>query len=209
MIGATVLLVVAALAFFWVKFYKDSYDLLPINTKKEVLPEQRDPAYADWYEFTAPADEFKVSLPLLPQQATQQVSDPTTKEERNYDIYAAQKADGTIFMISRIAFPNKPKEVSTEDLMKDVMNDMATANPKNKLLDVKKGEFDGAPANDFTIENDVTTIYARAFARGRTIYILSMISKNEHKNKNEFDHFIKSFGLKNKDKRMAEESPSP
>lgn len=186
-----ILAVVFLTLVFSLRFSKESYKLLPMEMGQ---PESVG-LYDDWYEYVAPSGKFKVRLPLLPQEATQDLTDPTSGLTRNYDMYVAQEADETIFMISLITFPESSKPFSQEQLLKDLMEDMVAANPKNKLSDVKSGTYKTFPSIDFTITNDQTRIFAKEFAKDHTIYLLSVIAKKELDPKLQFDHFVGTFEL--------------
>lgn len=176
---------------FSLRFSKDSYKLLPMETSH---PESAG-LYGDWYEYSAPNGKFKVQLPLLPQEATQDLTDPTTGLTRNYAMYVAQEADETIFMISLITFPEGSQSFSQEQLLKELMEDMVAANPKNKLSDVRSGTYKTFPSLDFTITNDQTRIFAKEFVKDQTIYVLSVIAKKALDPKMEFEHFVGTFEL--------------
>lgn len=186
-----ILAVLVVTIVFSLRFSKDSYKLLPMDTTH---PESAG-LYGDWYEYSSPDGNFKVQLPLLPQEASQNLTDPTSGVTRNYAMYVAQEANGTIFMISLITFPEGSKAFSQDQLLKDLMEDMVAANPKNKLSDVKPGMYKDFPSMDFTITNDQTKIFAKEFVKDHTIYVLSVISKNDADRRVEFDHFVESFQL--------------
>lgn len=178
------------LAVFLSTYYaKDSYELLPVNT---TLNENPEPLDKSWFQYESPKGEFTVSMPLLPQTATQDIQDPKTAEVRHYEMYVAQTDDGTIYMISVITLPSQPNQ----DTLTKIMNDMVAANKGNKLNSSKIGLYQGMTSLDFTIDKDQHFIEAREFINGNTIYLLSTISKVEYKNKSRFNYFINSFKLK-------------
>ncbi len=178
------------LAVFLTTYYaKDSYELLPVNT---TLNEDPEPINKAWFQYDSPRGEFTVSMPLLPQTATQDIQDPKTAEIKHYEMYVAQTEDGTIYMISLITMPNQPDQ----DTLTKIMNDMVSANKGNKLSSSKVGLYKGMPSLDFTIDKDQHIIEAREFINGNTIYLLSTISKNEYKTKSHFNYFINSFKFK-------------
>lgn len=176
-------------------YLKDSYKALPINT---ALNEKPLPPSESWFEYDAPIGGFKVSLPLLPQTATQSITDPKTNEVREYEMYVTQTDSGTIYMISLITLPDQPDEKRKLELLKELMNDMVKANPENKLKDSKEIKFEGFPGFDFVIENDHNLIEAKGFIKENTIYLLSVISKKEDREKTHFNYFIDSFKIKAK-----------
>lgn len=171
-------------------FLKDSYKILPFPTTEVTMP-----ARSEWKEFTAPSGRFKVMLPLVPQQASERLTDPETKESRVYDMYVAQELDGTMYMVSLIVFSDKKGGTGADDLLKTTISDMVKANPNNKLSKMDKTTYDAYPAYDFKIENVDMTIDGKAVMDQDTLYILSTIEHNKQYNPGDFDYFIKSFKL--------------
>lgn len=175
-------------------FFKESYELLPMNTKLET---KTLPPNQSWFPYDAPGGEFTVSLPLLPQTATQDLTDPKNGEVRHYEMYIAQTAEGTIYMISLITLSKLLDESEKTEMLNQLMNDMVSANKGNKLRNSKSGVYEGMNSIDFTIDKESGhVIEAREFANGKTIYILSTISKKEDADKSHFKYFIDSFKIK-------------
>lgn len=181
---ATVALVLIILSII---FFKDSYRILPISGSDPRLMSQ----FADWQDFKAPKGAFEASFPTIPQHAAQTVRDPKTGQARNYDMYVAEKSNGTIFMVSLIEFPGYTG--SLEDLKKTVINDLLVSNPQNQLKSMTVGIYKLFPTIDFVITNRITTINGRIFSDGNVIYLLSGIFSNAFFNQEEYDHFINSF----------------
>lgn len=178
--------------FLWSYFAKDSYELLPMKT---TLNEAPLPLKDSWFQYDAPSGDFKVSLPLLPQVADQNVLDPKTGEKRRYEMYVAQTNNGTMYMISVITLPKEVDEKGKAALLKQMMDDLVAANPQNKLVSSKNVDYQGFPALDFTIENDQALIEAKEFIRNKTVYLISTIAKKDSKEKTHFKYFIDSFQL--------------
>jgi hypothetical protein len=187
------LLVVLLLVFLATYYAKDSYELIPVNT---TLNEEPLPLSESWFNYDSPGGEFSVSLPLLPQTATQNLTDPKTDEVKRYEMYVAQTEGDTIYMISLISLSQEPEDAAKILILNQMMNDMVAANPGNKLASSKSTSYEGLPSLDFTIENDHNTIQAREFIKGKTIYLLSTILKKDKKEKSHFQHFINSFKMK-------------
>ncbi len=152
--------------------------------------------YTQWKEFSAPSGKFNVTLPLMPQQASQTVTDPVTKQTRYYDMYVSQEMDGTSYMISAVTFQDKSLTSNPQLLMETILNDILKSNPENKLINSKFGQYNGMQAMDFIVKNPATTMQGKAFLDQQTLYILSSIENNQNYNQNDFDHFTKSFELK-------------
>lgn len=171
-------------------FIKSSYEILPLDTIKAGHPK----AVSEWFKYEDKIHGFNVSLPLLPQVATQDLTDPKTGEVRHYEMYVAQM-DGTIYMISLITFPKELDDSLKSLTMKSIMSDMVTVNKSNKLLKSTEISYEDMPAIDFTIDNEKTTIEAREFFRGQTLYLLSTIVPKNAVEKSHFKHFIDSLKL--------------
>ncbi len=189
-----ILFVVIAGLMAW-RFGKESYKILPVESPATALHEEK---FETWHEFNAPSSNFKAKLPILPQHATERLTDPKTKNVRDYDMYVSEKENGTIFMISLITFLDKSSTYNPDMLLTNIMNDMVAANANNKLKYQKMGSYQGHRSLDFSIENDQATIDVNAFIVDSTLYLLTMISKAEHHNPEEFKYFINSFELKTK-----------
>lgn len=168
-------------------FLKDSYRVLPIAGSDPSLV----PRFADWQEFKAPKGAFQALFPTIPQAASQTVRDPKTQQVRTYDMYVAERSNGTIFMVSLIEFPGYTG--SLEDLKKTIINDLIVSNPQNQLKSMTVGIYKLFPTIDFVITNRITTINGRIFSDGNVIYLLSGIFSNAFFNQEEYDHFINSF----------------
>ncbi len=180
-------------AIFSAYYSKDAYEVLPINTTLNEEPMLKE----SWFNYDAPGGQFKVSLPLLPQTATQNLTDPKTDEVKHYEMYVAQTDSGNIYMITLINLPQELDENANILILNQIMNDMVAANPGNKLQTSKTSKYQDLTALDFTIQNDQTTIEAMEFVKDKTIYLLSTISKKNNKEKTHFKYFVNSFKMNN------------
>lgn len=172
-----------------VLFLKDSYKVLPIDASKEFSSGPFD----DWRKFTAPSGKFDVMFPGLPQHATQTVKDKKTDTKRYYDMYVAEKPDGSIFMVSLITFPDGKE--TPEFIQKTVVNDLLASNPANQLKNMKIGSYKTYKTLDFSIANNDMTIDGMTFVDGNTLYVLSAVFRNAFYNAADFDYFLKTFEL--------------
>lgn len=178
------------LVFLGILFLKDSYQILPVAASNTGEPTQ----FSSWRDFKAPDGKFSVMMPSFPQNAKQSMKDPKTKQPRQYDMYVAEKDNGTIFMISLITFVNNTE--TPELLQKSVVNDLLAANPTNQLKTMKVGDYKGMKTMDFSIENATMTIEGMTFSKGETLYLLSAIFPNATYNPEEFRYFVNSFDLR-------------
>lgn len=189
-----VIIALGLMGYLTYQFSKEAYRILPI--------EEEEPAvsfevynFQNWHEFSSPNGEFKVLLPTLPQRAVENINDPESNEMRKYDMYVAEKNDGTIFMISLITFPNDRTNNDTEMIMQKMMNDMIAGNPTNELRSVKAGQYKTYDSMDFAYGNEELSVDAKTFMAGNTLYVLSRIVRTQNFNTNEFNFFINSFEL--------------
>ncbi len=191
-VSAALILLIAAGIFLWFRSSKES--LTP------QLPTLSPSASIDvnkWQEYTAPRDQFKVFLPGLPHHATENMAEPKTKEKRNYQVFVASKDNGTIYSISLISFPEKAPGDLTEDFLQSFVNEMLTANPKNTIKDFKLSLWNQGKAVDFNLENAGAVVLGKAFLDGNTLYVLSVTTKPEILNPQEYNFFVNSFQLMN------------
>lgn len=186
-ITLTLLAAFALLCLLGLFYIKDAYRLLPLGASKEGAPGQ----FTAWRKFDSQTGGFNVMMPAVPQQASQNISDPKTKETRHYDMFVAQKAEGTMFMVSLIKFSSNAGDL----LKKTVINDLLASNPQNQLQDMKVGNFEGFETLDFTITNSNTVVQGFTFVDGNTLYLISAVFPVQYYSASEYDYFVKSFHL--------------
>lgn len=163
------------------------------------------PQFHKWREFTSPTGKFKVLFPALPQHATETVRDRKTQEPGKYDTYVAADEHGQAFMMSTIEFKKKIDERDVEDALKGVIADMIDRNKDNKLKTMEMGNFRKLKALDFSLTNGDILIIGKVFAQGNTIYILSMVTKDNVYNQQELDFFVNSLSV-NAEKNLKTQS---
>ena len=145
------------------------------------------PEKKKWVEFTPRSEKFSALFPVTPQHATE------NQGEREYDMYASEKEDGTLFMISLINF-KKPIDASHHEVvLNSIMEDLLSTNPANELKSSASGTFENRKSLDFTIENKELIIVGKAFMDEQTLYVLTYISKIKNFDKSEVDMFMHPF----------------
>lgn len=149
----------------------------------------------EWHEFNAPSGEFKVLIPGLPHHAKESNQEFNNNETRNYELYVANKDDGTLFSIYLITFPQRKNEEMTPDFLLNFITDMLNTNQSNKIQFVKSAIFNKMSAVDFSVESHDAMIDGKAFVRDNTLYVLSTTAKTDHRNKKEYEFFVNSFHL--------------
>jgi hypothetical protein len=170
---------------------KKAYKVLPVATfnKLEV------PSFADWREFSAQSGKFKVFLPAAPQYVKESVNIPNTDKKRKYEMYVAQKVNGTIFMINLITYPTEVDTSNKNQILRDIINEMVEANTGNQLTELQDTIYQQHPALDFHIVNQELNIQGKAFMIEKTLYLLAYIAKEMDFTRAEYDHFIDSFQI--------------
>lgn len=148
-----------------------------------------------WREFISPAGHFKALFPALPQHATDTFIDPKTKERVKYDTFVAADDRGQAFMISSIAFPRNIDDSNLEETLKGVINDMLMRNKDNKLKMMNMGNFRQFSGLDFSLTNGEVVISGKVFAHEDTLYVISLITKDEVSSAQELDFFVNSFSI--------------
>lgn len=175
--------------YFGVTQYQKSYEVLP--AKLPAKPHA--PMFGGWQEFTT--KKFSVLLPTLPQNAKEKV------QNRLYDMYVAEKEDGTIFMISLIDFNQVINPEKTKAILNAIMEDLLSSNPENELKSSNMDTFENVTSLNFTIQNKQIIMKGRAFLEGQTLYVLTYISKLTNKSEDEYKFFINSFHLMKPEKK--------
>lgn len=182
---------IGVLCILGIYFLKDSYRLLPISASKIGAATE----FSSWLKFDAPSGKFNVMMPAVPQNATQNITDPKTKELRHYDMFVAQKGNGSMFIVSLIKFAtnSSPPEI----LKKTVINDLLASNAQNQLQEMKVGTFENYQTMEFTISNPNTTVKGMTFVDGNTLYLISAVFPNQFFSVDDYEHFVNSFHLAN------------
>lgn len=147
----------------------------------------------NWHFYTSPDEKFRVFLPAFPQSASQGVKDPSGQKKRHLTTFISEKEDGTSYLITIITLPDAPS-AQGEVLLKEVVNDMVSANGSNKLKNMTPSDFHKMKAVDFSIENNDMKIKGMAFSTGNEIYVLTA-AKSSDIDPQEYAFFINSFEL--------------
>lgn len=185
--------VIAAISFLLIKSFEEPINAASGTTRYiDVQQSASIPQLQDWHLFTPPSGEFKVLLPSLPQHATEKFDDPQTKKHRQYNMYVAEKENGSLFMISVITIGETQIDKS---MLSSVVNDLMARNPNALVKSLEISQFQDNPAIDFSIQNDDVLIDGKAFVVDNTLYVLTYASKSILYNKSEYQYFINSFSL--------------
>lgn len=177
----TLLLFLALLFFAW--HIRGAYLVLPANVMKPIPVAP----YSMWRDFTSPDRHYSVRFPLFPQQATDSVRDPTTKQLRVYDMNVAEQDDGTSYVVTRITFSGGPTQG-----LGVYRDEVLTSNPNSQLKSEQTGTFFGREDLDFIFEGDNGITSCRLFFVGQTLYLLMVISKPETYSPDHVSYFFNS-----------------
>jgi len=169
---------------------KSSYELLPIQAAKKAAPS----TYSLWQNYNA--ETFSVSVPVLPQNATDVVKEPNTQETRIYDLYVSETPDGTIYMISVITFPHLAPGTAPNALIDSILDGMVKAQPNNVLSENTPASLFGDEGRKFTLQGDEQTFMGQAFMQGKSLFVLTGIYKKDNVQAPDFKYFVDSFALK-------------
>ncbi|WP_075882489.1 hypothetical protein [Candidatus Protochlamydia sp. W-9] len=173
---------------------KDAYKVLPGPTQSEKIVSP----YAEWREFTSESGDFKVLFPSMPQYAKEAVNVPNTDVKRRYAMYAAEKINGTVFMISVITYPQDFNTNNKNTIVRSVIDELIASDPANHLLEQRDAIFQEQSAIDFHLVNKEFDIEGKSFMIDKTVYVLTYVARNRDYDIADYKHFIESFRLLSK-----------
>lgn len=167
------------------------------ENKKDALAPQIETS--KWEKFKPRSGLFSVDLPHPPQYAQDKVAIPGTDLQRHYDMYASEEIDGTLFLISVITYPNEAEASEPLDLMKQTIDELMKAKPDNKLKKMNLTQFKSLQSFDFNFVNGEFFVEGKIFMVGKTIYVLSYVTRQGQFDATEYQRFIESFELHDKE----------
>lgn len=188
-----ILLIVLFGLYLTLRHSKDVSNLLPIESQRQI--QIADQGFEKWKEFSSPQGYFKVLFPSLPHHVVDKLNDGDTKSLKKFDTYISEKPDGTAFMISRVEFPENISPAEREKLLTDVVNDMLAHNKENKLQLMQLGVFHSYSSVDFALQNQEVAVTGKAFVVKNNLYTLTMLSKVQNFNENQFEFFVNSLQI--------------
>jgi hypothetical protein len=167
-----------------------AYYLIEIKPSFKV---ERANAFSDWAEFIPQSKRFKVSLPSKPQYAKDLLPIPNSNKKRPYQIYASEKIDGTVFMISVITYPPEVDTSNSHEMLKGLVDELVQSKIDNRLNKIDKSQFQEYDSVDFKISSSDLEAQGKAIQVDNNVFILTYIAKHSDLNQMEFEHFIDSF----------------
>lgn len=189
-----IILAVVLFLFMLVRSSKEAYKMLPGGDQSIVAT----PQYGSWVKFAAPSGLFETFFPTVPQFTTDVTRDKIGLVERTNEIYVSETEDGTIYLISVVRYHNEEGglPLSDEQMMSNVMYEMIDSKPENKLLGFKKNKVLNRSGLEFTIVNENIQVDTQVLTNKNDLYILSYVSNLSSYDDRNFDHFVKSFKIK-------------
>lgn len=157
-----------------------------------------EPVALDWKEFVANSGNFKAVLPSHPQHAKQVVEIPNSDKKRVYEMYASDKVNGTVFMISIITYPADVDTSDITQMLQGTVTELMQGNADNKLIKQEETIYQNHPALDFTIENEPFKVEGITFMIDKALYVLSYTARINDFKPAEYKYFIDSFVLQPK-----------
>lgn len=165
--------------------------------KKIVMEKGSEDDFATWIEFVPASGLFKVKLPMKPQYGKDSVPIPHTNLTRRYDIYASEKVDGTLFLISVITYPKEADISSVDEIFKQNLDALLISRHDNKLHSIASNAFHTYKSIDFQFGNKDFDILGKEIQSGHIMYMLTYITRKDELDHQEFKRFIDSFEILN------------
>lgn len=156
-------------------------------------------ATSNWQKFKPNSGLFTVELPHPPQYAKDMVPIPGTDLKRRYDMYVSEEIDGTLYLISVITYPNEAEASEPLDIMKQTIDELMKTKPDNKLTKMDKSQFKTLQSFDFSFVNGEFFIEGKIFTAGKTVFVLSYVTRKGEFDAADYQRFINSFELVEKE----------
>ena len=184
--------------FYFMPHLKNAYKTLP-GTESISADTENSENFSTWKKFTPQSGLFKVMLPDTPQYAKDLVAIPRSDKKRRYDMYASEKINGTLFLISVITYPQDVDTSLTDDILRQTLDELMKSHPDNRLSNFKNNLFKMHQTLDFSLNNGEIQVEGKILMVGKTVYVLSYITRNDNFDPKEYQHFMDSFELLNKE----------
>jgi len=164
----------------------------------EKMAEGEKEDFLTWKEFVPRSGLFKTLLPSPPQYGKDYIAIPNSDKKRRYDMYAAEKIDGTLFLISVITYPPEVDISSSDDIIRQNIEDLMHNKVDNRLTKLVNLSLHEHKTFDFSIENRDFDIQGRSIQDDHVVYMLVYITQKESFDPKEYQYFIDSFQLLNR-----------
>lgn len=153
--------------------------------------------FSTWKKFTPKSHLFTAILPNSPQYAKDFIAIPNTDKKRRYDMYASEKVDGTLFLISMITYPREIDTSFAEKILRQNIDEVMQKKLDNRELSVSKEMFQGRKAIDFSAEGEQFDIEGKAILDDHTVYLLTYTTHKNNYDPKEYQYFVDSFHILN------------
>lgn len=147
----------------------------------------------EWREYKPQSQLFTVSLPALPQHASQAIPVQEGEGVIRYNMYLAQARDGATFMINVIEYPASFDVSDSQALLEGVMKEIVGGNPNNTLVKSTRDAFYGFPSLLFLVHNQEGTIKTRVIQKNHVLYVLSAADISDERVESKFEKLVGSF----------------
>lgn len=148
-----------------------------------------------WKNFTPKSKLFEISLPNPPQYGKDFVEIPNSDKKRRYDLYASEKVDGTLFLVTVITYPFDHEIESSIDILDQNIQELMHSKENSQLNKLFQNVLDDRNYMDFNFESNGYSIEGRSIHDDHMVYMLTYISKKENVDEDEYEHFIHSFKI--------------
>lgn len=165
------------------------FNLTPSSSQEDPL------LFSYWKMYKPKSEDFEVLIPSEPQYAKDFIEIADSDKKKRYEIYASEKPDGTLFMISVITYPSEIDMGNTREVLKNMVRELAVGKKDHKLNDIAEIEKSGKLTYHFDIENNDFKIQGETFLVKNVQYVISYIVRKENYNEAEYNHFVNSFTL--------------
>jgi hypothetical protein len=159
--------------------------------------------FATWQKFIPRSGLFEIFLPSPPQYGKDFVAIPNSDKKRRYDIYASEKVDGTLFLISVVTYPPEVDISSYGDILRQNINELMHNKTDNRLNNLWQHMFQDLQSLDFSFENQEFHVEGRAIHDDHIVYMLTYITQKENFDNEEYQHFIDSFKILKPNKNLS------
>lgn len=151
--------------------------------------------FSTWKKFIPSSNLFEINLPNPPQYGKDYVQIPGTDKKRRYDMYASEKLDGTLFLITVITYPPNYDTHDSFKILQENIDDLMHQKVDNRLNNLLQSQFQNHDTLDFSFENKDFIVDGRSIHDDPIVYMLSYITKKNNFDHEEFQHFIDSFKI--------------
>lgn len=196
--GKFATLLVSLILLFLCMFYffpslKNTYKSLPGDFKSSTLPDSK--VFSSWKEFVPQSRLFLVKLPSDPQYAKDLVAIPNSDQKRRFDMYASEKIDGTLFLVSIITYPDEADTSFTSDILRQTVEELMRNKPDNKLTKIQDNVFQLHPTLDFSFDSQQFHVEGKVIMVNKRVFVLSYVTRKNEFDPAEYQYFIDSFKL--------------